>query len=145
MEVLYIDFFACNWLDCRNIYVFAFIQCEKQMSTWISLLLKWYTHCCVNREETISSQLNITSKERAQKLLLIDIDYQFHWLMRLVYFPYEAQLAIQDLGKCLYVLWSEDHIFYFINFLSFYLVLKNKQKVELLMLSARLFTSKFTM
>ena len=33
--------------------------------------------------------------------------------------------------------------FYFINFLSFYLVLKNKQKVELLMLSARLFTSKF--
>lgn len=66
MELLYIDFFACNWLDCRNIYVFAFIQCEKQMSTWISLSLKLYTHCCINREETISSQLNITSKERAK-------------------------------------------------------------------------------
>ena len=45
MEVLYIDFFACDWLDCRNIYVVAFIQWVKQnlMSTWISLLLKLHS------------------------------------------------------------------------------------------------------
>lgn len=55
MEVLYIDFFACDWLDCRNICVVAFIQCVKQMSSWRSLLLKLHSLSHQHRRDNLIS------------------------------------------------------------------------------------------